>query len=108
MIGATNILSGAKTQGREQSYILQANKNYHFLYYDGVNMELIGWTLIVYLLTPTMMETVSKDNFATVEACMAAGDKIIRSNKEKANSYMTTCSAVYKQEKSLDEIENGK
>ena len=71
-------------------------------------MELIGWTLILYLLTPTMMQTVSKDNFATVEECMAAGDKIIRSNKEKANSYMTTCSAVYKQEKSLDEIENGK
>jgi hypothetical protein len=71
-------------------------------------MELMGWTLIVYLLTPTMMETVSTENFATVEACMAAGEKIILSNKEKANSYMTTCSAVYKPEKSLDEIENGK
>ena len=71
-------------------------------------MELIGWTLIVYLLTPTMMQTVSKENFDTVEACMAAGDKIIRSNKEKANSYMTTCSAVYKPETPLDEIENGK
>lgn len=71
-------------------------------------MELIGWTLIVYLLTPTMMQTVSKEDFTTLEACMAAGDKIIHSNKEKANTYMTTCSAVYKPETPLDEIENGK
>jgi len=71
-------------------------------------MELITWTLVIYLLTPTMMETVSTESFPTLEGCMAAGDKIIRSNKEKANSYMTTCTAVYPKDKSLDEIENGK
>ena len=71
-------------------------------------MEAITWTLVVYLLTPTMMQTVTTESYPTMEACMAAGEKIIRSNKEKANSYMTTCTAVYPKEKSLDEIENGK
>jgi hypothetical protein len=71
-------------------------------------MEAITWTLVVYLLTPTLMQTVSTESYPTMETCMAAGDKIIRSNKEKANSYMTTCTAVYPKEKSLDEIENGK
>lgn len=71
-------------------------------------MEIISWTLVVYLLTPTMMQTVSTEKYSTLEACMAAGDKIIRTNKEKANSYMTTCTAEYQPEKSLDDIENGK
>lgn len=71
-------------------------------------MEIISWTLVVYLLTPTMMQTVSTEKYPTLEACMAAGDKIIRTNKEKANSYMTTCTAEYQPEKSLDDIENGK
>jgi hypothetical protein len=71
-------------------------------------MNVISWTLVVYLLTPTMMETVSTEKFPTLEACMAAGDKIIHNNKEKANSYMTTCTAEYQPEKSLEEIENGK
>jgi hypothetical protein len=71
-------------------------------------MNLIAWTLVVYLLTPTMMQTVSTEKFPTLEACMAAGDKIIRNNKEKANSYMTTCTAEYEPEKALDETQNGK
>jgi hypothetical protein len=71
-------------------------------------MELTTWTLVIYLLTPTMMETVKTESYSTLQACMAAGEKIIHSNKEKANSYMTTCTAVYPKDKSLDEIENGK
>jgi hypothetical protein len=66
-------------------------------------MNVIAWTLVVYLLTPTMMETVSTEKYPTLEACMAAGEKIILSNKEKANSYMTTCTAEYEKEKSLEE-----
>ena len=66
-------------------------------------MELITWTLVVYLLTPTMMETVKTVSYPTLQECMAAGDKIIHSNKERANSYMTTCSAVYPKDKSMEE-----
>ena len=70
-------------------------------------MELTTWTLVVYLLTPTMMETVKTESYSTMQECMAAGDKMIRSNKEKENSYMTTCTAVYPKDKSMDET-NGK
>lgn len=71
-------------------------------------MEIISWTLVVYLLTPTMMQTVRTEKYSSLEVCMAAGDKIIHTNKEKANSYMTTCTAEYQPEKATDDTENGK
>ena len=68
-------------------------------------MDAISWTLIVYLLTPTMMETVKTESYPTVQECMAAGEKIILSNKKHINSYMTTCSAVYPKDETMEEVD---